>query len=159
MGDKWFDDTYKGKFKKKYYHKTKRDLGHLTPFKATSYSLETALNSFSSYNQAPQDYYFNEHTWNEFEQDVLDTISKYKMSSCIMTGVIYNNNNPTYLPNSKIKIPTYFFKVLFIGDKRYYWIGDNTPGIDNPIKVTTLEELNKMFIDNNMDLRIGLNIK
>ena len=45
--DHWFDDTYKGKFNKKYYKNTNKDLGHLTPFKATSYSVETAKNSFS----------------------------------------------------------------------------------------------------------------
>jgi DNA/RNA endonuclease G (NUC1) len=159
LGDKWFDDTYKGKFNKKYYKKTKKDLGHLTPFKATSYSIETATNSFSSYNQAPQDSYFNEHAWNEFEQDVLDSIGKYKKDAVIITGVIYNNDKPTYLPNSRIKIPIYYYKILFVGDKRYYWLGDNTPGIDKPIRLTTLEELNKLFIDNKMDLKIILNIK
>lgn len=159
LGDKWFDDTYKGKFSKKYYKGTKKDLGHLTPFKATSYSLETAKNSFSSYNQAPQDYYFNEHPWEQLEGQVLDTILKYKQDAKIITGVIYNNSNPNYLPKSRIKIPIYYYKILFISNKRYYWLGDNMPGNQTPIRNTTLDELNKLFIINKMDLRIGLDTK
>lgn len=159
LGDPWFDDTYKGKFKKKYYKKTNRDLGHLTPFKETSYSLETATKSFSSYNQAPQDSKFNEQPWKNLEKHVLDSIGKYKTNSYIITGVIYNNANPTYLANSRIKIPIYYYKILFVSDKTYYWLGDNTPGVANPIRLTTLEELNKMFKDNKMDLKINLNKK
>jgi DNA/RNA endonuclease G (NUC1) len=159
LNDPWFDDTYKGKFKQKFYKGTKKDLGHLTPFKATSYSTATAINSFSSYNQAPQDSYFNEHPWEQLEQHVLDSIGKYKKDCRILTGVIYNNNKPTYLPGSKIKIPIYYYKILTIGDIRYYWLGDNTPGLDDPISITTLDELNKLFIDNKMDLKISLNIK
>ena len=158
-GEKWFDDGKYGRFNKKYYKKTNKDLGHLTPFKETSYSLETAINSFSSYNQAPQDANFNEVDWRKLEKQVLDTIGKYKTNSYIITGVIYNNNKPTYLPNSKIKIPIYYYKALFISDKIYYWLGDNTPGVVNPIKPITIEELNKLFKDNKMDLKINLNKK
>jgi DNA/RNA endonuclease G (NUC1) len=159
LGDPWFDDTYKGKFKQKYYKKTNHDLGHLTPFKEVSYSLETATKSFSSYNQAPQDSYFNQQTWKRLEKQVLDTIGKYKTNSYIITGVIYDNNKPTYLANSRIKIPIYYYKILFVSDKIYYWLGDNTPDNKNPIRLTTNEELNKLFKDNKMDLKINLNKK
>ena len=159
LADPWFDDTYKGKFKQKYYKKTGYDLGHLTPFKATSYSTETATNSFSGFNQAPQDSYFNEHPWEQLEMGVLDSIKKYKTNVSIITGVIYNNNKPIYLADSRIKIPIYYYKILTISNKRYYWLGDNTKGVKNPIRLTTLEELNKLFIDNKMDLKITLNIK
>jgi len=155
LKDPWFDDTYKGKFKEKYYTNTKKDKGHLTPFKATSYSKETAINSFSSYNQAPQDYYFNEHPWEQLEQHVLDSIKIYKKDAIIITGVIYNNNNkPTYLSTSRIKIPTYYYKILYIDNKKYYWLGDNTPGLDNPITPTTLDAINKLFVINKMDVKI-----
>ena len=46
-----------------------------------------------------------------------------------------------------------------MGNVRYYWLGDNTPGLDDPISLTTLEDLNKLFFDNGMDLKITLNIK
>jgi DNA/RNA endonuclease G (NUC1) len=159
LGDPWFDDTYKGKFKEKYYKKNNFDLGHLTPFKETSYSKEVATNSFSSYNQSPQDEDFNRISWKGIEKKILDSIGKYKTNSYIITGVIYNNDKPNYLTNSRIKIPIYYYKILFVSDKRYYWLGDNTPGSVNPVKETTLEELNKLFKDNKMDLKITSNIK
>lgn len=163
LGDPWFDDTYKGKFKEKHYKKNNFDLGHLTPFKESSYSKEVATNSFSSYNQAPQDSEFNRISWKGLEKNILDTIGIYakkdKKNSYIITGVIYNNTNPTYLANSRIKIPIYYYKILFVSDKVYYWLGDNTPGAPTPIRLTTNEELNKLFKDNKMDLKINLNKK
>jgi DNA/RNA endonuclease G (NUC1) len=163
LGDPWFDDTYKGKFKEKHYKKNNFDLGHLTPFKESSYSKEVATNSFSSYNQAPQDSEFNRISWKGLEKNILDTIGIYakkdKKNSYIITGVIYNNTNPTYLANSRIKIPIYYYKILFVSDKVYYWLGDNTPGAPIPIRLTTNEELNKLFKDNKMDLKINLNKK
>lgn len=161
LGDKWFDDTFKGKFKLKYYTNTGYDKGHLTPFKATSYSVETAINSFSSYNQGPQDGFFNKNTWKQLERSVLDTITKYKLDATIITGVIYNKK-PTYLSKSKIKIPIYYYKALFIGDKRYYWLGDNKQDFykkGDIIPISSLEELNKLFKSNKMDVKITLNIK
>lgn len=159
LGDVWFDDTYKGKFRRSYYRKTKRDLGHLTPFKATSYSTEAATNSFSCYNQAPQDADFNRHPWGQLEQRVLDSVGKYRQDARIITGVIYDNHKPTYLPKSRIKIPTHYYKILIIGNLRYYWLGDNTPGCRAPIRQTSLDELNRMFAAGGMDLKIGLDIK
>lgn len=163
LGDPWFDDTYKGKFKEKHYKKNNFDLGHLTPFKESSYSKEVATNSFSSYNQAPQDSEFNRISWKGLEKNILDTIGIYakkdKKNSYIITGVIYNNANPNYLANSRIKIPIYYYKILFVSDKAYYWLGDNTPGAANPIRLTTNEELNKLFKENKMDLKINLNKK
>lgn len=161
LGDKWFDDTYKGKFKLKYYTNTGYDKGHLTPFKSSSYSIETATNSFSSYNQSPQDAFFNEHTWEQLEGNVLDTIAKYKLNATIITGVIYNKKS-TYLSKSKIKIPIYYYKVLFIGNKRYYWLGDNKQNLykkGDKIPTSSLEELNKLFKSNKMDVKIALNLK
>ena len=90
---------------------------------------------------------------------VLDSIGKYKSDAIIITGVIYNNIKPTYLPNSRIKIPIYYYKILTIDNKRYYWLGDNTPDVKYPIRLTTLEELNKLFKDNRMDIKINLKIK
>jgi len=158
LGDKWFVDVYKGKFKKKYYAKTGYDLGHLTPFKITSYSDTVARNSFSCYNQAPQMAKFNEHPWEQIEEHVLDSIKKYKANSVIITGVIYDNSNPVYLNKSRIKIPTHYYKIVKMYEpsvgrflKYYALIGDNKTG---EIKKITIEELNNLFILNKMDLSI-----
>jgi len=149
--DPWFEDTYKGKYKEKYYKKTGYDLGHYTPFKATSYNLETSNNSFSLFNQGPQFANFNEHPWEQLEMHVLDTIAKYKKDAILITGCIYELNNTKYLPNSKIKIPAYYFKTLLINNISYCWIGDNKTGL---IKIIKLDTLNSIFLKNKMNLII-----
>ena len=83
------------------------------------------------------------------------------INATIITGVIYNKK-PTYLSKSKIKIPIYYYKVLFIGNKRYYWLGDNKKDFykkGDKIPISSLEELNKLFKSNKMDVKITLNIK
>ena len=149
--DPWFVDTYTGKYNKKYFAKTGYDLGHLTPFHITSYSQEISDFSFSLFNEAPQLSDFNEHAWEQLERKVQDTIKKYKEDVIIITGVVYNENIKKYLQNSKIKIPTHYYKILKLKTKIYCWIGDNTTGV---IKETTLNDLNLLFVKNKINLKI-----
>ena len=147
----WFQDTYKGKYTKNSFVRTGYDLGHLTPSSITTYDTTTNHNSFSMFNEAPQLAKFNEHPWKELEIDVEDTIAKYKSDAIIITGVIYDMKVKNYLPNSRIRIPTHYFKVLVINKKSWYWIGSNYNG---GILTTDLSELNKIFKKNKMGLII-----
>ena len=153
--DKWFDDTWTGKYLKKYYTNTNYDKGHLTPSHITTYDSLLNSSSFSMFNQAPQAKYFNEHTWQKLESDVEDTIQKNKSDAVIITGVIYNEKNKTYLGNSKIKIPTHYFKVLFISKKQWVWIGENVEDKAKcQVKLIKLSDLNLIFKKNSMNLNI-----
>jgi DNA/RNA endonuclease G (NUC1) len=145
----WFQDKYK-KMDKGAYKKTGYDLGHLTPSHITSYDDTLNHRSFSLYNQAPQLAKFNRGNWKSLEASVEDSILKYKSNATIITGVIYD---PTCrpLPNSRITIPSSYFKVLYIGKKVYCWIGSNTSCEVKPI---TLLELNAIFEKNKMGLTI-----
>ena len=148
--DNWFQDKYK-KMDKGAYKGTGYDLGHLTPSHITSYDDTLNHRSFSLYNQAPQLAKFNRGNWKSLEASVEDSILKYKSNATIITGVIYD---PTCrpLPNSRITIPSSYFKVLYIGKKVYCWIGSNTnSGEVKPIK---LVELNAIFEKNKMGLTI-----
>lgn len=147
----WFQDTYKGKYIKNSFVHTGYDLGHLTPSSITSYDNITNHNSFSMFNEAPQLAQFNEHPWEQLEMHVEDSISKYKSDAIIITGVIYNSTNNNYLPHSRIKIPVSYFKILVIKDKTFVWIGSNVNAL---ITTTTLDDLNKIFIINKMNLLI-----
>ena len=148
----WFQDVYKGKYKKNAYVHTGYDLGHLTPSSITSYDSITNHNSFSLFNQAPQIAYFNEHPWEQLEMHVMDTISKYKTDAIIITGVIYDYTNKSeFLSKSRIRIPVSYYKVLTISDKVYVWIGSNINGL---ITQTTVSDLNKIFELNKMTLSI-----
>lgn len=149
--DRWFKDTYKGKYSKAPYKYSGYDLGHLTPSHITSYNDTLNHASFSLFNQAPQLASFNRGKWAKLERHVEDSISKYKMDATIITGVIYDINDTTYLSNSRIKIPTSYFKVLIIGDKIYCWIGSNIHGSVIPI---TLDELNEIFCINESGIKI-----
>lgn len=147
--DNWFQDKYK-KMDKGAYKKTGYDLGHLTPSHITSYDDTLNHRSFSLYNQAPQLAKFNRGNWKSLEASVEDSILKYKSNVTIITGVIYDATCKP-LPNSKITIPSSYFKVLYIGKKVYCWIGSNTTCEVKPIK---LVELNAIFEKNKMGLTI-----
>lgn len=147
--DHWFQDKYK-KMNKSVYKKTGYDLGHLTPSHITSYDDTLNHRSFSLYNQAPQLAKFNRGNWKSLEASVEDSILKYKSNATIITGVIYDATCKP-LPNSKITIPSSYFKVLYIGKKVYCWIGSNTTCEVKPIK---LVELNAIFEKNKMGLTI-----
>jgi len=145
----WFQDKYK-KMDKGAYKGTGYDLGHLTPSHITSYDDTLNHRSFSLYNQAPQLAKFNRGNWKSLESSVEDSILKYKANSTIITGVIYDATCKP-LPNSRITIPSSYFKVLYIGKKVYCWIGSNTTCEVKPIK---LVELNAIFEKNKMGLTI-----
>jgi DNA/RNA endonuclease G (NUC1) len=149
--DRWFQDTYKGKYSKEPYVHSGYDLGHLTPAHITSYNDTLNHSSFSLFNQAPQVAAFNRGKWAQLESHVEDTIAKYKSNVVIITGVIYDPTIKEYLGKSRIPIPTAYFKVLVIKKKTWCWIGSNNNGSILPV---TLAELNHIFKINKMNLII-----
>ena len=152
----WFQDVYIGKYNKSKFAHTGFDLGHLTPSHITSYDSVMNHNSFSMFNEAPQFAFFNEHPWEQLEMSVEDTIAKYKSDAVIITGVVYDNSHKIYLPNSRIKIPLYYFKVLSIGTRTFVWLGVNVNGkTECIINIKTLKDLNQLFINYKMDLRLN----
>lgn len=148
--DKWHKEKPFGPYNKEYYHNSGYDLGHLTPAHITSYNDSVQYHSFSMFNQAPQLAEFNRGKWKKLESSVEDSVMKYKSNVTIITGVIYDNRNKTYLNKSKIKIPIYFYKILSIQKKNkiYVWVGSNVNGnvINSDIK--TLNGLLKINGDN-----------
>jgi DNA/RNA endonuclease G (NUC1) len=149
--NKWFQDSIKSKYNRTIYSKSGYDLGHLTPSHITSYDDELNHKSFSFLNQAPQLANFNRGKWSRLEGSVEDSISKYKTNTIIITGVIYNEKKPTYLNNSKIKIPTHYYKILYINKLVYCWLGSN---IDSGIKPITIKDLNNLFKLNGMKTKV-----
>jgi DNA/RNA endonuclease G (NUC1) len=149
--NRWFQDTYKGKYYKDAYLKTGYDIGHLTPSHITSYDNELNHKSFSLFNAAPQLAGFNRGKWAQMEGDVEDIIAKSKQDVVIITGVIYDPNNIRFMGKSRIPIPSAFFKVLFINGTTQCWIGSNINGL---ISLITLKELNELFVLNKMKLII-----
>ena len=149
--NKWFQDSIKSKYNRTIYSKSGYDLGHLTPSHITSYDDELNHKSFSFLNQAPQLANFNRGKWSRLEGSVEDSISKYKTNTIIITGVIYNEKKPTYLNNSKIKIPTHYYKILYINKLVYCWLGSN---INGEMNVITIKDLNNLFKSNGMKIKI-----
>ena len=148
--DRWFQDRYK-KVSKADYKGTGYDLGHLTPAHITSYDDSLNYNSFSLYNQAPQLARFNRGSWKRLESAVEDSIMKYKKDAVVITGVIYDTA-PKYLGNSKIKIPSHYFKCVFVGSYKWCWIGSNDSS--GEIRTIALQELNAIFEKKKSGLKI-----
>ena len=60
-----------------------------------------------------------------------------------------------YLTKCRVKIPTHYFKILYIGKKNWVWIGENVEDKNKCIvKSITLTELNSMIKKNSMRLII-----
>jgi DNA/RNA endonuclease G (NUC1) len=148
--EQWFQDTYYGKYLKKYYAHTGYDLGHLTPAHITSYDKTINKNSYSMFNVSPQMHNFNTQSWRLLEDKVETIIKQSKSDAIIITGVIYSPNKKT-LAKSRIPIPIYYFKVLYVGKYAYSWIGDNETGL---IKSTTINDLNDLIKTNKQELII-----
>jgi DNA/RNA endonuclease G (NUC1) len=149
--NRWFQDTYKGKYTKDAYLRTGYDIGHLTPSHITSYDNELNHKSFSLFNAAPQLAGFNRGKWAQMEWDVEAIIENSKRDVVIITGVIYNPKNIRFIGKSRIPIPESFFKVLFVNGSTQCWIGSNINGL---IVNITLKNLNELFKMNKMDLII-----
>ncbi len=144
--DKWHSEKYKGIYDKEAYLHSGYDLGHLTPSNITSYDDSLNYHSFSFFNQAPQLAGFNRGKWAQLENNVEDSIRKYKTNATIYTGVIYDNKKKTYLNKSKIKIPISYYKILSIESKKliYVWIGSNVNGEVISIDIKKLNEILKL---------------
>lgn len=149
--NRWFQDTYKGKYNKEAYFRTGYDIGHLTPSHITSYDNQLNHKSFSLFNAAPQLAGFNRGKWAQLERDIENIVAKSKRDVVIITGVIYDPANIKYMGKSRIPIPQSFFKVLFLNGKTKCWIGSNINGL---VVTITLKDLNELFKKNKMDLMI-----
>jgi endonuclease G len=149
--NRWFQDTYKGRYYKEPYLKTGYDIGHLTPSHITSYNNELNHMSFSLFNAAPQLAGFNRGKWAQMEGDIENIIAKSKRDVVIITGVIYDPTNIRFMGKSRIPIPQSFFKILFMNGKIQCWVGSNINGL---IVKITLKDLNELFKKNKMKLVI-----
>jgi DNA/RNA endonuclease G (NUC1) len=145
--DRWHNEKPNGPYNKEHYNNSGYDLGHLTPAHITSYNDTLQYHSFSMFNQAPQLAGFNRGKWKKMELGVEDTISKYKSDVRIITGVVYDNNKKIYLSKSRIKIPTYFYKIISIEkeNKTYVWLGSNLNGNVIKINIIYLNEILKKY--------------
>jgi len=148
--DKWHSELKPSPYYSDYNNKTKYDLGHLTPSYLTLYGEDMNYNSFSFFNQAPQLSEFNRGKWRALEENVVDSISRYKSNVIVITGVIYNNINKVHLNGSRIKIPIHFFKILIIPKKHIYvWIGNNdSNNIPQLTNIKLIMELSKKYKNN-----------
>ena len=153
--DRWHKEWPFGPYKKAAYVNTGYDLGHLTPSKITMYDDSTNYHTFSLFNQAPQLAYFNEHPWEQIEMSVINTILKANCDATVVTGVIYDNKNKTYLNGSRIKIPIDYFKILILSNGTISaWIGSNINGL---VTVTDVKSILDIAVKNGNKLDISIN--
>lgn len=154
--DNWHTEKPFGPYNKKLYVHTGYDLGHLTPSNITSYNDSLNYHSFSMFNQAPQMSNFNQIRWRQLEKQVVDTIKKYQKDATIITGVLYNNNKTTckYLPNSRIKIPIAYYKIVVLPKKTICYISNNDD--KDKVNITTLSSILKLAKKNKNNLKITI---
>ncbi len=140
--DKWHKEKPFGPYNREAYQRSGYDLGHLTPSNITSYNDSLNYHSFSLFNQAPQLAGFNRGKWSQLENYVEQLILKKKLDAIVITGVIYDNKEKTYLSKSRIKIPIAYYKiVVFSNNKVYAWMGSNFNGMITKTDIKTILEM------------------
>ena len=83
-------------------------------------------------------------------------IKKYQKDATIITGVLYNNNKTTckYLPNSRIKIPIAYYKIVVLPKKTICYISNNDD--KDKVNITTLSSILKLAKKNKNNLKITI---
>jgi len=147
--DRWHTEAPYGPYRRSLYVHTGYDLGHLTPSKITIYDDSINYHSFSMFNQAPQLGLFNQQPWRKMEMQVLDTLQLLKVDAKIITGVVYNTKKKSYLANSRIKIPVYYYKIVMFKNEKLIYLGSN----DEKAKVEKVDykKLQSIFKSNGYD--------
>jgi len=140
--NKWHKETPFGAYNKNAYHKTGYDLGHLTPSNITSYDDLLNYHSFSFFNQAPQISTFNRGKWSKLEKKIIKGLLSKKSGATIITGVIYDKVSKK-LPNSRIKIPIYFYKIVVMKNSKICYIGSNINGLVSETKLENIVKIGK----------------
>jgi len=91
------------------------DRGHLKPAGSSKTSKEEMSESFLLSNISPQYPQINRGTWKSIEEYERKLLNYYD-SLNINTGTIFKNYFNKKLPNSKIRVPKYFFKTIMTPD-------------------------------------------
>ena len=85
--------------------------GHLAPAADMSFDPTAAEECFYMSNISPQEKYFNQGIWRELEECVRDW-SRKNMKLYIVTGPILSTGIVKKIGNSRVSVPSLFYKVL-----------------------------------------------
>jgi len=109
--------------KHSYYTHTGYDRGHMAPNHAIStlYGRDAQLETFSMINITPQKPNLNRKIWQRLESIEINKFAIWFKNVWVITGPIFSDK-PKTLKNTKIQIPTAFYKIYVVpSDKK------NTP--------------------------------
>lgn len=100
-------------YKARLANKRKFDRGHMAPAASMKFSEEAMTESFYLSNMAPQQGPgLNQHIWAELEGVVRDwTCDRGELY--ILTGPIYDEENPDLLGPNEVAVPTAFYKIAY----------------------------------------------
>jgi endonuclease G len=91
----------------------KFDRGHMAPAASMKFSKEAMTESFYLSNMSPQQGPgLNQHIWAELEGVVRDW-SCDRGELYVITGPIYDNDNPDLLGPNEVAVPTAFYKIAY----------------------------------------------
>lgn len=104
------------------------DRGHLCPAADMKFSKDAMYESFYMSNVSPQVPGFNRGIWKKLENQVRNWVQN-KDSLYVVTGPIFNDSTFTIIGDNKVKVPAYFYKVLYepAHDKMIAFILPNQP--------------------------------
>lgn len=95
------------------YNGSGYDRGHLAPAGDMKFSITAMRESFSLANISPQVNSFNGGIWHRLEQIVRNSASREE-SLFVVTGPVFvDDDEPKFIGVSKIRVPEFFYKVIF----------------------------------------------
>lgn len=95
-----------------WYIRSGYDKGHMAPAQDLSVNAQMMSSSFLMTNMVPQRPELNRKTWNMLESSIRRNVKKYNETAYVVSGPVFENNQPLELLQNKVWVPHYTFKVI-----------------------------------------------
>ena len=95
------------------YRRSGYDRGHLAPAGDMAFSAMVMSDSFYMSNMSPQKPAFNRGVWKRLEEFVRNVAVAEESIVVVTGGVFVDDETPVFIGGNKVRVPEFFYKVIF----------------------------------------------
>lgn len=106
------DDRVKNSSQPTWYSHSGYDRGHMVPAQDLSANTELMSSSFLMTNMVPQTPDLNRKTWMFLESHIRKNVKKYNETAYVISGPVFENQQPLKKLHEVVWVPSYTFKVI-----------------------------------------------